>query len=177
MTDNEPTPRCALASCRAPFLPSQPVRACLREQVPGDLDDEHGIYAGDPGHACGYDPDSAWHERMAYSEAVEAIQARYDRLLEPFRAALRRNPGVRPVAMGRLEQQRDAEIQKLVRTHERARALDNAVRQAPQRAVQAAERQQEQAALNAFGRDLMGGSRRYQAPVWTGRPTDDIASW
>jgi hypothetical protein len=137
-------------------------------------DDEQGIIGGDPGR---YDPDSAWAERMAYTEAVDVIQARYERILAPYRETLKRNQGVKPTVVAKLEQARDAEIRGLTRAHQHAEALARAAREAPYRAVQAAERQTEYAALNAFGRDLPGGSRRHQEPDWSGRHTDDIAVW
>jgi hypothetical protein len=227
MIDNEPTPRCALASCRAPFLPSQPgQKYCSRKHartaekqrqrerknfgetvkelvprrtgaydrdsqdwrddpsqfsdygdVPGDLDDEDGIYAGDSTPDPWQQRAEAFHEQIALSEAIDRITAEYEARLRPYRDTMKRNPGVKPVAMARLEQERDSKIRDLTRAADKAQALETAARMAPQRAVQAAERQLEQAALNAFGRDLPGGSRRYQPPVWTGRPTDGIAVW
>lgn len=140
-------------------------------------DDEAGIVAADTEPDPWRERHDAWEARMAHIEAVEAIQARYERVLAPYRETMRRNPSVKPVAVARLEQARDEEIRELTHAHQKVEALETAARMAPQRAVQAAERQLVQAALNAFGRDLMGGSRRYQPPEWTGRPTDDIAVW
>jgi len=140
-------------------------------------DDETGIVAGDTHVDPWAERNAAFRERMQLTEAVQAIETRYEHLLEPFRQSLKRNPGVKPVAIARLEQERDEKIRELRTRQQRAEALAQAAREAPQRAVRAAERQLEQAALNAFGRDLPGGSRRYQPPEWTGRPTDDIAVW
>jgi hypothetical protein len=143
----------------------------------GHQDEDQGIVAGDSAPDPWAERNAAFRERMQITEAAEEIRARYEHLLEPFRQSLKRNPGVRPVAMARLEQERDEKIRELRIRQQRAEALETAARMAPQRAVQAAERQLEQAALHAFGRDLPGGSRRYQAPQWSGRPTDDIAVW
>jgi hypothetical protein len=140
-------------------------------------EDETGIVAGDTAPDPWAERNTAWAERQAHADAVEQIRARYAGLLQPYEQSMRRNIGVKPVVVARLEAQRDAEIQGLTRKHHLAQAYELADRNAPQRAVQAAERQFEQAALNAFGRDLPGGSRRYQPPEWTGRPTDDIAVW
>jgi hypothetical protein len=140
-------------------------------------DDDRGIVAADHAHDPWAERNEAFHERMALTEAVEAVAARYEVLLEPYRASMKRNIGVKPPAVSRLEAARDAEIRELTRSRDKAEALERAARMAPQRAVQADERRLEQAALNAFGRDLPGGSRRYRPPEWTGRPTDDIARW
>jgi hypothetical protein len=139
-------------------------------------DDEAGIHAF-PGQGDVYDPDVAWSERMQLTTAVDAVQARYEPLLSPYRETMRRNPGVKPAAMARLEHERDSRIRALHRQADRAEALARAARHAPVRAVQAAERQQSEAALTAFGRELRGGSRRYEAPAWSGRHTDDLAAW
>ena len=140
-------------------------------------DDDQGIYSGDSAPDPWQTRNEAFAAQQALTDAVEQVRARYERLLAPYRETMRRNIGVKPVAMARLEQQRDAEIRDLERNQQRAEALDHAARMAPHRAAQAAERQQEQAALNAFSRDLMGGSRRYQPPEWNGRATGDIAVW
>lgn len=139
-----------------------------------DDDDDAGIIGG--GH-LGYDPDAAWRERMAYTDAEEAVKARYESQLRPYRDALRRNQGVKPVAMARLEAARDAEIRGLTYAHQKAEAMAWAAREAPHRAVQAAERQLEYAALNALGAQLPGGSRRYHVDEFHGRDTTDIATW
>jgi hypothetical protein len=149
----------------------------LLHEAQDDSQDETGIVAGNTAPDPWEQRNAAFRERMQLTEVAEEIRTRYEHLLEPFRQSSKRNPGVRPVAMARLEQERDEEIRELHIRQQRAEALEHAVRMAPQRAAQAAERRLEQAALNAFGRDLMGGSRRYQAPQWSGRPTDDIAVW
>jgi hypothetical protein len=140
-----------------------------------DLDDA-GIVTGGA-YADPYDPDTAWQAQRQLAEAVERIEAEAERQLRPYREALRRNPGVKPLAATRIEQARDAEIRGLTRAHQHAEALARAAREAPHRAVQAAERQAEYAALNAFGAQLPGRSRRHQEPDWSGRHTDDIAAW
>jgi hypothetical protein len=146
-------------------------------EIPGDLDDETGIVAGDSTPDPWQQRAEAFHERIALSEAIDRITVEYAARLRPYREAVKRNPGVKPVAMARLEQERDSKIRDLTRAADKAQALEVAARMASQRAVQVAERQLEQAALNAFGRDLPGSSRRYQPPEWTGRPTDGIAVW
>lgn len=138
-----------------------------------DEDDEDAGSAPDPWRQA----DDAWRERMAFTDAVEQIRARYAAAARPYEATLKRNPGVKPAGMARLEQERDAAIRDLMRSRQRAEAYERAAREAPQRAVHAAERQQEQAALNAFGNDLQGRSRRYQPPEFHGRGTRDIAVW
>lgn len=140
-------------------------------------DDDQGIVAGDTAPDPWQQRNESWEAQMAHAGAVEQIQARYERRLAPYQESMKRNPGVKPTAMARLEQARDAEIRELTRSRDKAEALERAARMAPQRAVQAAERQLEQAALNAFGRDLPGGSRRYRAEEFHGRGTRDIAVW
>ena len=104
-------------------------------------DDDQGVYSGDSAPDPWEQRNEAWAERMAHTEAVERVEARYERRLAPYRDSMKRNLGVKPTAMARLEQARDAEIRELTRSRDKAEALERAARMAPQRAVQAAERQ------------------------------------
>ena len=63
---------------------------------------------------------------MAYTEAVDVIQARYERLLAPYRETMKRNQGVKPTVAAKLEQARDAEIRGLTLAHQKAEALAQA---------------------------------------------------
>ncbi|HET9081117.1 MAG TPA: hypothetical protein VFO01_11475 [Trebonia sp.] len=152
-------------------------------EVPGDFehkqgrDDERGIVAGGSYIDPGQERDSAFAGQMALQEAIDAVNTEYDRRARPYRATMKRNPGVVLPELAALMRDRDARIADLTRAQQRAQALDQAARNAPQRAVQAHERQQEQAALTALARDLPGGSRHCAPPQWTGRPTGDIAIW
>jgi hypothetical protein len=200
-----PTPSCA--RCGEPFWPEQAGQkycsircreaAKKRRQryrrdrgellVPGGTtlpdvhdgqDDEAGLtYADDDQADTGYDPDASFHARMQFTEAIDAIRARYDHRIQPYLAQLRRNPGVRPPELVRLEQECDQEIVLVARAHEHARALDYATRNEFRRMVLAADRQRERAALHALASDLPGRSRRYTAPSPEGRATGDIWNW
>jgi uncharacterized Zn finger protein (UPF0148 family) len=120
--------------------------------------------------------DATFNDRMALAAAIEAITAKYDLLLRPYRDQVRRNTGVKPVAMARLEAARDGAIRDLIRKHDRALDLEHAARDEPRMIARAAGRQLEQAALAALARDLPGRSRRYEV-AQPGRDTRDIAAW
>jgi hypothetical protein len=127
-------------------------------------DDETGIIAVDSAP----DPwqrNRAWAERQEFANAVEQIQSRYERLLAPHRLTMKRNLGVKPPAVARLEAARDAEIRELTRAHQKAAAMAMAARNPTQRAVQAAERQMEQAAFNAFRQGPAGRLQAVPGPA------------
>jgi hypothetical protein len=141
-------------------------------------DEEAGIYADtNPGRHDVYDPDKACHERMQVTQAIDRIWAEYESLLHPYQAALRRNPGVKPAAMARLEQKRDARIAELSREHHLAEAYRMAERDRPGRIASAYERQLERAAARSFAMDLGRGRHLRDDPADAGRATDDIARW
>jgi hypothetical protein len=134
-------------------------------------DDETGIVGGDGDP--GYNPDTAWAARQEFASAVERIQARYESQLRPYRDALRRNLGVKPVAMARIEAQRDAEIQELTRAHQLAEAYELAARDQPYRRASAHERAVEKAAARSFANDLGRGRHLRNDPADVGRATSD----
>jgi hypothetical protein len=115
-------------------------------------------------------------DRRKVQEAIDAIDARYERLMAPFRAQLRRNAGVRLPGLVALERERDDEISRMVREYERADELNRARRDEPRRLNEAHERQTERAALQALGNQLPGRARRTQAPN-VGRATRDVWHW
>ena len=141
---------------------------------PDEQDDEQGIVGGDPGR---YDPEGAWVQRMAYADAIDAIQQRYERLLAPYREVMKRNIGVKPVAVARLEAARDLEISELTRQHQKQEALERAAHMAPQRAATAHERAVERGAARALQSDLGRGRHLRDDPANVGRATRDIAIW
>lgn len=110
-------------------------------------------------------------------EAEQAIRARYAPRLQPYLVQLKRNPGVRPAGLVALERERDDEIAEMMRGHDQAADIDRARRSEPRRLNEAHERQEERAALQAFGNDLPGGSRRYQVQEYHGRPTHALWRW
>jgi hypothetical protein len=114
----------------------------------------------------------SFSDAYTFQTTIEKIKEHYAGLLEPYRDQLKRNPGVRPVAMARLEQQRDAEIRELTRKHHYAAALDRAVQREPGRVARAQERQDEQRNMASFANDL-GRGGRYRASEFHGRETAD----
>jgi predicted nucleic acid-binding Zn ribbon protein len=144
---------------------------------PAVADDEHPDedQADERGYAD--EGPGTWSDTWRLHEAVEAIQARYERLAQPYLAQLRRNPGVRPPALVQLEQQCAGEATALIRAHQHAADTDRAHRNEARRLNEAHERQMEQRALQALASDLSGGSRRYQPPEHHGRPTHDLWNW
>ncbi len=147
-----------------------------RPAVNEDQGDDAGHY-DDEDDEYRHEQPGAWSDLWRLNEAIETIQARYEAALAPFRAQLRRNPGVRPTGLVELERQRDDEIAAMIRAHEHADDLDRARRHEPRRLNEAYERQRERAALQALSNDLPGRSRRYQAPEYHGRATADIWRW
>jgi hypothetical protein len=119
----------------------------------------------------------AWSDIWRLQEAMERVQRRYERRMQSYLVQLKRNPGVRPVGLVTLERQRDDEIARMVRAHDRASQLGRARLSEPRRINEAHERQRERDALRALAQDLPGGSRRYEAPQHAGRATSDIWSW
>ncbi len=143
-----------------------------------DQDDEAGHHGDDGGHLDDDDDGpGAWSDAWRLHESIERVQRRYERRLQPYRAQLARNPGVRPHGLVHLEQQRDDEIDAMIREYNRRAELDRAHRNAPRRLNEAHERQAERAALHALAQDLPGSSRRYAPPAWTGRATSDLFRW
>jgi hypothetical protein len=135
-------------------------------------DDEQGIHSGDSAPDPWQQRNEAWAAQMAHTEAVEQIRARYERLLAPYRETMKRNVGVKPVAVARLEQVRDAEIQELTRARQQAQAAEWAGRDRQGRIATAHERQLERAAARSFAIDLGRGRHLRDDP---GRATQDIA--
>jgi predicted nucleic acid-binding Zn ribbon protein len=145
-----------------------PRHAVADDGHPDDEDNEHGYSDDGPG---------TWSDAWRLSEAVEAIRARYERLARPYLAQLRRNPGVRPAGLVELEQRCHDETAEMIRAHDHATQAGRARRHKPQRIMDAHERQAEQRAVQALASDLPGGSRRYEAPQYTGRVTRDLWRW
>lgn len=136
---------------------------------PRELVDEYEDQDQEPG-----DFSNIWE----LNEAVEAVHARYEREMAPYRAQLRRNPGVRPRGLVALERQRDQEIAEMWRNYERADELSRAASNESQRIVRAHERQTERAALQALGNDRYGiRSGRLRQPEFHGRSTHDLWDW
>lgn len=144
---------------------------------PAVADDGHSDEVQADERVYADDGPGTWSDAWRLNEAVEAIRARYDRLAQPYLQQLKRNPGVRPPALVRLEQQCDDEIRALIRAHEHAADTDRAYRNEAKRLNEAHERQMEQRALEALASDLPGGSRRYQPPEHHGRPTHTVWDW
>lgn len=137
--------------------------------------DETSIVAGDSAADPWEQRNEARAARMAHADAVEQIQAKYERLLAPYRETMKRNPGVKPVVVARLEQSRDVEIQELTRARQVTQAAEWAARTAPQRVASAHERAMEKAAARTFAMDLGGGRHLRDEPADVGRATSDIA--
>lgn len=146
-----------------------------RPVVNEDQGDEDGAHYTDEDQAD--EGAGAWSDAWRLNEALEAIQARYEALAAPYRAQVKRNPGVRPIGLVRLERERDQRTARMIRAYEQAADIDRARRSAPKRINEARERQIERAALAALAQDLPGGSRRYRAQEYHGRSTDDIWHW
>jgi hypothetical protein len=137
--------------------------------------DEAGMHHADEGHAD--EGPGTWSSAWRLHEAIERVQRRYDRRMQPYRAQLRRNPGVRPQGLVELERQRDDEIDAMIRDHNRVADADRAERSEPRRLNKARERQAQRAALQALAQELSGASRRYTPPTSAGRATGDIWRW
>jgi hypothetical protein len=162
------------------------LRSCTGGQRPLVAQDDDENVSDGAGHpdneADGYRNEAdegpgAWSDAWRLHEAIEGVQRRYERRVQPYQAQLRRNPGVRPPGLVALEQQRDDEIDAMIREHNRRAELDRATRNAPRRINEAHERQTERAALQALAQDLPGASRRYTTPASAGRATGDIWRW
>lgn len=145
----------------------------LRSQRPvsHDQGDEAGHVANDEADGG----PGTFHDLWQLNEAIESVRASYERRMEPYRAQLRRNPGVRPPGLVELERQRDDEISRMVRAYEHADEVSRAKRYEPRRINEAHERQMERAALQALGNALPG--HRYEAPHARGRATRDLRRW
>ena len=153
-----------------------------RPVVNEDQGDEAGHVADDgyPHEDQGDEADEgpgAWSDAWRLHEAIERAQRRYERRIQPNRAQMHRNPGVRPAGLVALERQRDDEINAMIREYNRRAELDRAHRNEPRRLNEAHERQTERAALQALASDLPGASRRYAPPAWAGRATGDVWRW
>jgi hypothetical protein len=138
-------------------------------------DDETGIVAGDRPDPW-EERNAAWAARQAFGEAIDRIKAEYEHL-EPYQQTLRRNQGVKPAAMVRIEQERDARIGELTRAHQLADALDQAERNRPYRQASAHERQVERAAARALAIDLGRGRHLRDEPADAGRDVHDAWIW
>lgn len=112
---------------------------------------------------------------LALHEAEQAIRASYEREMAPYRAQLRRNPGVRPPGLVALERERDQEISRMVREYERADEIGRARRNESQRLNEARERQAERSALRALSGQLPGHRSGHVA--YRGRETHDLWNW
>ncbi|MGH3275470.1 MAG: hypothetical protein ACRDNZ_14255 [Streptosporangiaceae bacterium] len=122
--------------------------------------------ADDPG-------DVAWSDAYKVQMAVQKIENHYRELARPYLDQLRRNPGVRPLGLVKLEADCADRIDTIMKSHQRAAALERAVRQAPVRQARAQERQNGIMAMAGFAADLPGGHRRYQRAD-AGRATEDV---
>jgi hypothetical protein len=142
------------------------------EQSDDDGHDEQGIHSG-PGQP-GRWQDNAFARGQELAVAIERIRAHYDTLITPMLSTQKRNGGVRLPAIARLEAERDAEVNALMRAHWKAEALDRAMREAPKYLMSAHERQLETAALTSFGNDLRRGHRGVSQTPTAGRPTEDV---
>lgn len=162
------------------------------EAGPAEPDDGYGDYhdlgvyedQDDGIHAGGYRAPDPWQERneafseqMALTEAVRQIEDHYRELARPFIDQLRRNPGVRPPGLVRLEQECADKISALEKKHQRVQALEGAGRRAPQRVATAHERAVGQAAARAFAMDLGRGRSLRADPEPAGRDIHQVWSW
>ena len=139
---------------------------------------DDGIHAGshrmpDPWEAR----NAAFNEQAKVMAVIEQIEDHYRERAWPFIDQLRRNPGVRPPGLVRLEQECADKISTLEKTHQRAQALERAARAAPQRQVTAHERAAGQAASHAFARDLGHGRFLRADPEPAGRDVHHLANW
>jgi hypothetical protein len=149
----------------------------LHEAPDNHQDDETGIVAGDTAPDPWQQRAEAFHQRMALTEASDQIMAKYEAQLRPYREAVKRNPGVKPVAMGRLEQARDEEIRELTREHHLAEAYRMAEQDRPGRMATAHERAIEKAAARSFAMDLGRGRHLRDDPADAGRDVHDAWVW
>ena len=133
-----------------------------------DLDDDH---PDDDGQGAGraYLNDAG----RAYKEADD-IRARYEARIRPLLSTQARNGGVKLPAIARLEAERDARINAVMKAHWKAEALDRAAREQPKYIASAHERAVESAALTAFANDLRRGQRGVSPAPTAGRPTEDV---
>jgi hypothetical protein len=120
------------------------------------------------------EPDTFSH-LLRLHEAEQDIRARYERLMKPYLAQQRRNPGVRLPEIVALERERDRELAGLANTGDE---LDQASRREPQRINETRERQKNRAALQALGNDRYGSRPgRLRQPEFHGRSTTEIWRW
>jgi hypothetical protein len=138
----------------------------------GHLDDEDDEYRHEADEGPG-----AWSDAWRLQEAIERMQRRYERRIQPYLVQLKRNPGVRPPGLVELERERDEEIARIVRKYSDEADLYRARRNEPKRINEAHERRGERASLQALAQDLPGASRRYTPATSAGRATDDIWRW
>lgn len=122
-----------------------------------------------------HEPGNSWDDMWKLHEAIDAVERRYERRMQPYLVQQRRNPGVRLPGLVALERERDEEISALVRAHERADELGRAKRDEPRRLNEAHERQTERHALQALDAQLPGRARRLLD--FPGRSTGDIWRW
>lgn len=110
---------------------------------------------------------------LAIHEAEQEIWARYERLMKPYVAAQRRNPGVRLPGLVALERERDQELAGLTNTGDVLTNTDRATE--ARRINEARERRAERAALQALGNALPG--HRSGHVSYRGRETHDLWAW
>jgi hypothetical protein len=104
----------------------------------------------------GHNAGQGFDDYQRYEAAEEAVWARYDARIEPYRATQRRNKGVVLPQIRALEIERDKELDRLERSIRTSQQYERALRAQPMQQVTARERQNSQAALSALGNELPG---------------------
>ena len=140
------------------------------DQDPGDDPEDYGIHVTERDD----DSDQRWNDEYTLQAQIEQISDAYRRRAEPYLQQLRRNPGVRPAQLVKLEIEWRQRIDGILASHERAKAYERAARNEPGRIARAHERQDGIQSMAAFSRDL-GRGARYQAPAEpSSRATTDV---
>ena len=111
---------------------------------------EGGYRAPDPWEAR----NAAFNDQMALMEAIERIEADFDRRARPYLDQQRRNPGPLRPELAALARERDAEILELTGNARHAAELERAARLAPQRQATAQERQVQRSVVDDLCKDL-----------------------
>ncbi len=147
-----------------------------------DIDQEHQDQDGNEAdngwpdlwhrHEADNEPGTFGH-LLRLHEAEQDIRAQYERRMEPYRAQLRRNHGVRPSGLVAIERERDRELAGLANTGD---VLTNTSRATePRRINEARERHSERTALQALGNALPGNRSGHVS--YRGRDTHDVWAW
>ena len=143
-----------------------------------DDDNDQGQDAGPPE----YDTDNrGWSDMWRLHEAEQDIWARYDALAAPYRAQMRRNPGVKLPGLVALERERDREIAAVLTdttdglTNTGNAGASQSRADEASRRNEARARHSERAALQALGKALPG--HRSGHVSYRSRETHDLWAW